>query len=198
MDEQLTRSEFLNIAGITEASLVAIAFILGWFMNVSPVQQLYFDAWSVLVGVLATLPPIVFFGILYWFDPAPMREIRDLLSDWLAPLLSECRWWDIVLLALMAGLCEELLFRGTLQLWMTANWGLTAAIVSGSVLFGLVHAVTPTYAVIATLMGAYLAATMYLVDRPNLLVPITTHAVYDYVGFAVLISNHRRTESQTD
>jgi membrane protease YdiL (CAAX protease family) len=198
VDEQLTRSEFLNIAGITEASLVAIAFILGWFMNVSPVQQLYFDAWSVLVGVLATLPPIVFFGILYWFDPAPMREIRDLLSDWLAPLLSECRWWDIVLLALMAGLCEELLFRGTLQLWMTANWGLTAAIVSGSVLFGLVHAVTPTYAVIATLMGAYLAATMYLVDRPNLLVPITTHAVYDYVGFAVLISNHRRTESQTD
>lgn len=193
-DSALDRSDFLNLAGLCEASLVAIAFILGWFGSVNPVQQLYFDWWSLLVGVLATCPLLVLFGVLYWIDLPPLRRIRDILTDMLSPLLAECRWFDIILLACMAGLCEELLFRGTLQLWCTAHGGLIVAIVVVSVVFGLVHFVTPTYFVLAAVIGAYLSGIMYLVDRPNLLIPITTHAVYDYVGFLVLVADYRRSQ----
>lgn len=197
-NEQLTRSEFLNMAGVCEASLVAIAFVLGWFMEVRPVQQLYFDVWSVLLGVVATAPLLVVFAVLYWLDPPPMRTIREMLTETLGGLLEECRWFDLVLLAFMAGLCEEILFRGTLQLWIASHWGLTVAIVGSGIVFGLVHAVTPTYAVLAAVIGWYLSGTMYLAEQPNLLIPITTHAAYDYVAFLVLVRDYRRRSNIPD
>lgn len=194
MDKSLDRSEFLNLAGICESSLFALAFVLGWFMDVWPVQQLYFDWWSLLVGIAATVPMLPLFAVLYWTDLPPFRRIRQMLLEMLSPLLSQCRWYDIVLLAFMAGLCEEVLFRGTLQLWATAHWGLPTAILMASVVFGLVHFVTPTYFIVATAIGAYLSWTMSLVERPNLLVPVTTHAVYDYIGFLVLVGEYRKSQ----
>jgi membrane protease YdiL (CAAX protease family) len=193
----LDRSDFLNLAGLCEGGLVVIAFAVGWFVHVNPVQQLYFDWWSVLVGVLATLPMLILFAVLYWTDLPPFRRIRELLSEMLSPLLAQCRWFDIVLLAFMAGLCEELLFRGTLQIWASAHWGLPSAIVVVSIVFGLVHFVTPTYFILATAVAAYLSGTMFLVDRPNLLIPITTHALYDYVGFLILIAEYRKSQRQS-
>ena len=97
----------------------------------------------------------------------------------------------------MAGLCEELLFRGTLQIWASGQWGLPTAIVVVSIVFGLVHFVTPTYFILAAGIAAYLSDTMYLVDRPNLLIPITTHALYDYIGFLVLVAEYRKSQRQS-
>lgn len=194
MDESLSRSEFLKLAGICEGSLFAIALVLAWFMNVNPGDQLYFDWWSVLVGTVAAIPLLVLFGVLYRLDLPPLRRIRDLLHQIISPQLADCRPIDIVLLAVLAGLCEEVLFRGTLQLWLS-QWGLPAGIAGVSLLFGLVHCVTPTYVVLAGLIGAYLSWSMYFVDRPNLLIPIVTHAVYDYVGFLVLVAEYRRGDA---
>ncbi len=194
-DIPLTRSDFLNLAGICEGSLVAIAFVAGWLLNVKPVAELYWDWWGFVVGLAATLPMLLLFGVLYWIDIAPLRQIREMLSEMLSPLLAQCRWFDLVLLALMAGVCEEILFRGFMQLWLS-QWGLMMAIIVTSIIFGLVHCVTLTYAIVATLIGGYLSGIMFLVDEPNLLVPITTHAAYDYVGFLILVAEYRRAQSK--
>ena len=63
-----------------------------------------------------------------------------------------------------------------------ATWGALAA---ASVLFGVVHYVSTTYAVLATLMGAYLGV-LWLVSE-NLVTPILVHALYDLVVLVYLL-----------
>lgn len=187
----MSRSEFLNLAGICEGFLFALAFLLAWLLGVNPAQQFYFDWWSAAVGVLATIPLLLAFAVFYRTNWAPFRRIREMLLESFAPMLAECKWFDMILLALMAGLCEEVLFRGTIQLWLS-QWGTPAAILGTSLLFGLVHCVTPAYVVLAAVIGAYLSWSMTFVAEQNLLVPIVTHAVYDYVAFLVIIAHYRK------
>jgi membrane protease YdiL (CAAX protease family) len=54
------------------------------------------------------------------------------------------------------------------------------------VLFGLLHPITPTYAVLAALMGAYLGGVW--LASGNLLVPIVAHALYDFIALAYLLA----------
>jgi membrane protease YdiL (CAAX protease family) len=57
--------------------------------------------------------------------------------------------------------------------------------VVASVLFGLVHAITRAYVVIAALFGAYLG-WLWLVTG-DLTVPIVVHALYDFLVLVYLM-----------
>ena len=70
--------------------------------------------------------------------------------------MGECTVADLALISLLAGLGEELLFRGLIQDGLVGWLGPWPALVLTSVLFGLMHPITPGYAVLATLAGAYL------------------------------------------
>jgi uncharacterized protein len=59
------------------------------------------------------------------------------------------------------------------------------AIALTAALFGVAHWLTPTYAVLAGLVGAYLGWTLAASD--NLLVPIVAHGLYDLIALAVLV-----------
>ena len=88
-------------------------------------------------------------------------------------------------MALLAGLGEETLFRGVIQPALAAHLPLAAAVATTGALFGLAHWITPTYALLAGLVGAYLGVLFVVSD--NLLVPILAHALYDVVALALLV-----------
>lgn len=123
-----------------------------------------------------------------------MNQIRIFLRDTLGPMLDQCRLVDIVFLSLMAGICEEVLFRGFLLQW-ARGINATFAIMFVNVLFGLAHAITPLYAWLAGITGLYLTALMGLESKPNLLIPITTHSAYDLVAFLVVLWDYRHQKS---
>jgi membrane protease YdiL (CAAX protease family) len=77
---------------------------------------------------------------------------------------------DICLISIWAGLAEELLFRGVIQ----ARWGLVWA----SILFGVLHFVTPAYALLAMVIGFYIGLVHHFFQ--SLLIPIQLHAIYDF------------------
>merc|ERR1711879_131916 len=83
------------------------------------------------------------------------------------------------MIGMIAGFSEELAFRGVLQAGLVTTMNSAAAIFVSSVIFGVLHAATPLYAVIAGLFSAYFGWLFNSTD--NLTVPITTHAVYDWV-----------------
>jgi len=90
---------------------------------------------------------------------------------------------------LLAGLGEEMLFRGVVQQAL-ANWigspaGVWIALGIAAVLFALAHSITVAYAVLAGLIGLYLGGIWLVSD--NLLVPITTHALYDFMVLLYLV-----------
>ena len=79
----------------------------------------------------------------------------------------------------------QCLLQDGLASWLGGAGGLALAIGIASVAFGLVHLITPTYAVLATLVGAYLGA-LYVLSG-SILTPIVTHALYDFVALVYLV-----------
>ncbi len=186
-----TYNDFYKKALIFEGSLALLAQLLGWFAGINPFQHIIFSEPALLYGFFGTLPLFMMFIGLQKLQATSVGAIRDLLLKSLGPELHRYHWTDLLLLATVAGLSEELLFRGLLQPWLEASWGVTAGLILSNLVFGLVHAVTPLYAVLAILVGIYLGLSMdYGVER-NLLTPVIIHSLYDFLAFFMLLRVYR-------
>jgi len=91
----------------------------------------------------------------------------------------------LVLLSLLAGVGEELLFRGAIQGWLMAHTDPVTAVLGASVLFGLVHYVSFTYLLVATGLGLILGAAYALSE--SLALVMIWHAVYDMIALYCLL-----------
>jgi uncharacterized protein len=177
------RYTFLGTAILFEGSLIGVAGLLGRWFGIDPLDHCAWSPVGLGWGIAATIPMFVLFAISYRWPPGPLRHIKRLLIETLGASLAACRWYDLLLLAAVAGIGEELLFRGVLQPLL--------GLVASNVLFGLAHSISPAYAVLAGMMGGYLG---WLLDATgNLLAPIVTHALYDFLAFVVVARDYRRT-----
>jgi membrane protease YdiL (CAAX protease family) len=186
----MTQSQFLTSAGIFEGLVLFAAFVGGWLTGVNPTAKLFWSLPDFCLGVLATGPMLILLTICVVSRSKGIVQVREFLRDSIGPLLNECRWFDIVLLALIAGICEEIFFRGFLFLWIQERNPVLAVMVT-NLLFGLAHAVTPVYAMLAAFLGLYLTALIAADPTPNLLIPITAHSLYDLIAFIVVIRDYR-------
>jgi membrane protease YdiL (CAAX protease family) len=175
---------FLAIA--VEGGLVVLAVILGWLLDQQPFDQFRWDAADAGVGLAATLPMLaLFFAMLRW-PVGPLRHIKKFSEEVLRPLLAPCTVIDLLGISALAGIGEEMLFRGVLQGYFTGRLGPWPALALASLLFGLMHAITATYAVLAALLGFYLG-WIYLASGNNLLAVTLPHALYDFVALLYLL-----------
>jgi membrane protease YdiL (CAAX protease family) len=113
------------------------------------------------------------------------------LLETLGPCLDGYSWLDLLVLGMVAGISEEVLFRGVLQPWLELVIGLRPGFWVSNVIFGLLHSITPLYAMLAALVGAYLGWTMDFFDDRNLLTPVIIHSLYDFLAFAALLRSYR-------
>jgi uncharacterized protein len=177
---QRARNAVLLLAFLVEGGLVVLALVLGWLLGLSPAKDIRWDWFDAGRGAALTLP-LLFVGFLLLRWPfGPFLRIKQFTHEILCPMLAPCTRTDLFGISLLAGFGEEMLFRGVVQVVLTQwlhspVWGLALA----SILFGLLHAVTFTYAVVACLMGVYLGCSWLFTK--NLLVPIVTHTLYDFV-----------------
>jgi len=58
-------------------------------------------------------------------------------------------------------------------------------------LHACLHALTPTYAIVAAAFGFYLSWLAFWPGEPNLLRPIVTHSVYDFIAFLWIVREYR-------
>lgn len=183
--------DFFKKACSFEAALILVAVVLGWIANINPFAYLHFSEPAIAYGVIGTAPLFLLFLILEQISAEPIVKIRKVLFETLGPGLYRYHWTDLLILASVAGLSEELLFRGVVQPWLESSWGLTVGLVASNVIFGLAHAVTPLYAILATLTGIYLGLAMDYGGDRNLLVPIIIHSLYDFLAFIALVRAYR-------
>ncbi len=143
-------------------------------------------AWSVegaLIGVAATAPMCLF---LIWFmrsKSAFIAQFRERQIEEFSKIGFLFTPMRIVLIAIGAGVSEEILFRGVLQGYAAARLPIAAAIILPSILFGLMHARSSLYILIAGLIGCWLGVVYWL--SGNLLAPIIAHALYDVFALDV-------------
>lgn len=169
---------FWILAGF-EGGLALLGLTLAWILELPPPEIVPRDG----VSVVAVTAPLLLFYLL--FEKIPLRSfqrIQEFLEDVVVPLFRPHKHWKVWLVALLAGLGEEILFRGVLQaLLLDWGWPPWGAIGLTGVAFGLAHSITPLYALIATAMGWYLGWVTWWTD--DLGVAIAAHAIYD--GFAL-------------
>lgn len=190
-NHSLDTENFFKAACYFEGSLILVAILVGWVADVDPFASLVFSEAALVQSLLATLPLLIIFFALQHLHYAPLQRIRSLLQETLGPRLYRRHWTDLLILASIAGISEELLFRGVLQPWLENSWNMTAGLVASNLIFALVHAVTPLYALLAMLIGLYLGLSLDYGGDRNLLIPMIIHALYDFVAFIVILRDYR-------
>ena len=188
---QLTSSRVFRVAVICEAALVILAIALGWLLGPDPLRTHATAAGLPAAlgwGLAATLPMLAGLFILERVRFGEFAKLHDTIDDYLLPLFRPMRLWQLGLISLLAGLGEELLFRGWLQAgiagWIGGPAGPWIGLVLASLVFGVCYAVTRLYALLATLAGIYLGLVFLLTD--HLLPAILAHALYDFAALVYM------------
>lgn len=135
---------------------------------------------------------LIFLACVRW-PIGPLRSIKHFADGVVRPLFAGCTVVELGALSLAAGVGEEMLFRGLLQAALARRLGIAAGLVLASILFGLMHPITPAYVVMAGLVGAFLG--WLCLATGNLLAPIVTHAAYDWAALVYLLQANRRNSS---
>ena len=167
----------LIIVVLGEGILLATALAVAWGAGLRlPVgQPLAGVAWGVFAAVALGAVNLAFLRVQArgW----PGTALRHVCRIIVRPLFEHVRLWHIIVISVLAGLGEELLFRGVLQPII----GLPLA----SLVFGLVHVGGRGfigYGIWAACIGALFG--WLTVVTGGLLAPIVAHAVYDALALA--------------
>ena len=178
----MSRTRFLQLAGLVQGGVLLFAFLIGFLIHVDPSTLVRWEPWSAVWGLLAVAPMFV----VYQLSPG----LRKLAIDSLGESLSQCHWYDLLLLATLAGVGEELLFRGVLYEGLS-RYDPWIALVASNVAFGMLHALSRNYFLTTTAIGLAMHALAEVTGERNLLAPIVAHGVYDFVAFQLLVREWR-------
>jgi membrane protease YdiL (CAAX protease family) len=185
-DEGRERRLVVTLAVLVEGGLIGVAWLFGWLAEQAPLAAFRWDGVDALVGVVGTVPPLLLFAACRRWPIGPLAPLDRFLERVVRPLLAPCTLLDLLGISVLAGLGEEMLFRGVLQpvlgRWSGSAW---IGLLGAALLFGVMHAATFTYAVLAAVMGAYLGWLFQRTD--NLLTPVIVHGLYDFVVLLHLI-----------
>jgi membrane protease YdiL (CAAX protease family) len=181
---------------LLEGGLVAVALVLGWLCNYRPLATFPVSFDGVLeglwLGLVATVPMLIGLWLINRYPIGPFDDLKRIVDRMVLPLFRGVGVLGFAAISILAGLGEELLFRGFLQGALAevlrerinplaAN---VSAVMAASVLFGLMHPITRFYAVLCFGVGIYLGCLWILTG--NLLAPIVAHALYDFVALVFL------------
>jgi len=81
-----------------------------------------------------------------------------------------------------------------LQPWLESYWGALGGLIGSNIVFGLVHAITPLYLVLATVVGIYLGLVLDYGGERALLTPVLIHWLYDFLAFMALMRSYRASK----
>lgn len=185
----MTRRPIL-FASLFQGMLIPIALLIAWPLGIQPFRDWSLTGQAILIGALATLPMLAFFGVIARSPFAWARELEARIREVIVPLFREAGTPAIAWVALLAGVGEELLFRGVIQAGLEDWLGPVPGLFVAALIFGLAHYVTRAYFILATLMGLYLGWLYQWTG--NLLVPVLVHFLYDWIALEWYIRRERR------
>lgn len=178
----------LRLVCVFEAALLLIAYAAGWVANIDPLETVTKDWFPVIVGLVAVLPLLV---LLSWGLNHPRDTIGKITvqaREFVIQFLDGVGIFGFMLIALLAGVGEEALFRGFLQTLVAQYSSQWIGLIVASVLFGIAHAVSRAYAVTAAIIGAYLG--LLFLYTGSIVAPIVCHAVYDFLALVWLVRSN--------
>lgn len=182
MDSNTPSDRMFQIFLAVEGGLFLVALVLAWLFGLVLVWGV--SLFATVVGICGGLIMVPLFFWTLRSRWRPLAEIRVILVRFLGESLREWSWTRLLILAAVAGLAEEALFRGVVQAGIGAQFGLWPGLLAASLLFGLCHFVSPLYFILATLVGLYFG---WLYEwTGGLLAPVIAHGLYDFVVLGIM------------
>ncbi len=200
MDEPIRPPpRFPLVAAVFEGGLVLVAVALGWLVGHHPLESFRWEWSAAGWGCAATAGPLAVLWLCLHCSWRPIERLVEVVDRRILPLFEHCRPPEMAIIALLAGLGEEMLFRGVVQAaaagWIGGEAGVWLGLLVAAVLFGLAHLITPAYGVLAGLIGLYFGGLWLWTG--NLLAPIVAHAVYDFLALVYLTRRHRQRRDRS-
>jgi membrane protease YdiL (CAAX protease family) len=190
---------FAVTAALFEGALVILALCLGWALDRPPLATFHFNASGMSLGLVATLPLLGFFWFCMKSKWRAFVRILHVLDETFIPLFRQCGLIELGVIALLAGLGEEMLFRDIVQGWLADKiggfYGAAVGLGVAAMIFGLLHCITPAYVLLAGGIGLYFGAIWLATG--NLFVPIISHALYDFLALLYLV-HFRKSNDVSD
>jgi CAAX protease family protein len=188
MDQTAERTDGFAMAVVVEGGLAVLALVLAWLFHVSLRDQFAVPgaplAAAIARGVAATVPMLALFWWLVNSSRPSMRQLREQVEWLVREMFPSASLVQFAMVAVLAGVGEELLFRGVLQSklgeWTTPVIGLAIT----SVLFGLAHALSKLYFVFAVAVAFFLG--WLALEYHDLIAPMIAHSLYDFLALAYL------------
>ena len=199
MDSNADPVRTTQIALLFEGGLGAAALLVGWLLGHWPAigmqqdipaqKQLEAAVW----GLLAGLPLLAALLLIDRFPIGPLRRLRVAAQRIIRQMFAGASYLQLALIAMAAGLGEELLFRGLIQEGLSrligGPFGPWIALAVASTAFGVCHWLNATYAVLAILAGVYFGLLFALTG--SLWTPIAAHAGYDFLALVYVLRPNR-------
>ena len=190
----MNRRALLLVTVFAEGGLFLLGLILMRFSQLELWSRINLSWGTTASALLLCIPMLaaLFFAMrTRW---TPLSRLRIELEEKVIPVFTNCKLPDLALIAFLAGLGEELFFRGWLQGILTSKFEIWLGILIASALFGLAHYLSATYAIYAGLTGLYLGV-IYQVSG-NLYIVMVIHALYDFIALVYLVKKVRREETR--
>ncbi len=183
------RSLSFTAACLCELALLVLA--AGWsgLFHRPALSDIQWNVRSAVLGIIAAIPPLLFFFWSLRSNLQPFARHRDLLDSLLRPLFGQWSMLQLFTISAIAGIAEEAFFRGAIQGSLSERVTMLVALVLASALFGACHLLTWTYAIMATCIGVYLGLLWSWTG--NLLTPMITHAAYDFAALVYFLRIYR-------
>ena len=169
----------LAVALAAEGALALIGLAWSWVRHIPLTGGPPLPSLAAGTSVAFLLALLYFWLLRRGPDVAPVQAMRRLYHDLLRPVFGNLGPPAIVLVSLMAGVGEEILFRGVLQ----QEFGLVVA----SLAFGAAHVGGRGMVV----LGAWAGVTGFVLGElmlatGGLIAPIAAHALYDALALAYI------------
>ena len=181
----MDRKTLLLLTIIVEGGL----FALGWLLVGAARAQVWLKfsaSWSATAsGLLLCIPLLSALYLVERSRWAPVLHLTRLIDEKVTPIFTNCKVFDLALIALVAGVGEELFFRGWLQPALITRFDVWVGILAASLIFGLAHYLSTGYAVYAFLTGIYLG--LIFLASENLYIVMLIHALYDFIALVYLV-----------
>src|SRR5438445_6902528 len=115
LDDPPRRREVILLTLLFEGGLGALATGLGWLIDDPPWHVIHWNLRDSLIAVGATLPLVLIFLLCVHWPIGPLARIKTLAEEIIKPLFRPCTLFELAAISLLAGLGEEMFFRGVLQ-----------------------------------------------------------------------------------
>ncbi len=196
--------EIMLIAVASEGFLLLLALLIAWLGKVELGSYLRPGPSTLprVVAITALLLGINLVLTLLSLNLGWLRILRELLLRLWIPLTQRLSPGQLVVVAVLAGVCEELFFRGAVQIMLERSLGVWPAVALTGLLFGLLHSPhlgrpLRTLFVYYAFFGVVLSA-IYVWSGYDLGMMVLIHGGYDLVALMAIRATGRRLLERYD